>query len=82
MTYEYNAKAHYAPYGKHEELITGEDLTQLKIVVRDDNAEEREFFDQSTRFNLRLGRLQVSQARRFLRCGGFSNGQVGVQFPA
>ena len=34
MSYEYNAKAHYAPYGKHKELITGEDLTQLSIVVK------------------------------------------------
>ena len=43
MGYEYNAKAHYAPYGKHQELITGEDLTQLKIVVRDDNENSESF---------------------------------------
>ena len=43
MAYEYNAKAHYAPYGKHQELITGEDLTQLKIVVRDDNEKSETF---------------------------------------
>ena len=41
--YEYDAKAHYAPYGKHEELILGEDLTQLEIVVRDDNAKSESF---------------------------------------
>ena len=41
--YEYNAKAHYAPYGKDEESITGEDLTQLEIVVRDDNAKSECF---------------------------------------
>ena len=41
--YEYNAKAHYAPFGKHQELITGEDLTQLKIVVRDDNENSESF---------------------------------------
>ena len=41
--YEYDAKAHYAPYGKHEELILGEDLTQLEIVVRDDNAKRKSF---------------------------------------
>ena len=41
MTYSYNAKAHYAPYGKHQELITGEDLTQLEIVVRDENKKLR-----------------------------------------
>ena len=43
MAYEYNAKAHYAPYGKHQEMITGEDLTQLKIVVRDDNENSESF---------------------------------------
>ena len=82
MTYEYNAKAHYAPYGKHEELITGEDLTQLKIVVRDDNEKSESFSIKVPDSIFDLVGLQVSQARRFLRCGGFSNGQVGVQFPA
>ena len=43
MTYEYNAKSHYAPFGKHQEVITGEDLTQLKIVVRDDNENSESF---------------------------------------
>ena len=37
MSYKFNPKAHYAPYGKHEELITGADLTQFEIVVQDDN---------------------------------------------
>ena len=43
MSYEYNAEAHYAPYGKHRELITGEDLTQLSIVVGDDNEKSENF---------------------------------------
>ena len=43
MTYSYNPKAHYAPYGKHQELISGEDLTQLKIVVKDDNERSESF---------------------------------------
>ena len=43
MSYEYNAKSHYAPYGKNQELITGEELTQLKIVVRDDNEKSESF---------------------------------------
>ena len=43
MAYAYNPKAHYAPYGKHQELITGEDLTQLEIVVRDDNEKSESF---------------------------------------
>ena len=43
MTYSYNANSYYAPYGKHEELITREDLTRLSIVVRDDNEESDGF---------------------------------------
>ena len=43
MAYGYNPKAHYAPFGKHQELITGEDLTQLDIVVRDDNENSESF---------------------------------------
>ena len=43
MSYKFNPKAHYAPYGKHQELITGEDLTQLEIVVRDDNEKSESF---------------------------------------
>ena len=43
MTYEYNAKARYAPFGKHQELITGRDLTQLEVVVKDDNRNSESF---------------------------------------
>ena len=43
MSYEYNAKAHYAPYGKHQGLISGKDLTQLSIVVKDDNEKSESF---------------------------------------
>ena len=43
MTYEYNPKARYAPFGKHQELITGSDLTQLSIVVKDDNEKSESF---------------------------------------
>ena len=43
MSYEYNEKAHYAAHGKNEELITGKDLTQLSIVVRDDNENSESF---------------------------------------
>ena len=35
--YKYNEKAHYAPYGKHQELITGKYLTQLEIIIQDDS---------------------------------------------
>ena len=43
MAYKYNTEAHYAPYGKHQELITGEDLSQLEIVVQDDNRNSESF---------------------------------------
>ena len=43
MKYEYNSKAHYAPCGAHQELVTGEDLAKMNIVVRDDN-EKNEIF--------------------------------------
>ena len=43
MAYKYNAKAYYAPYGKHRELIAAGDLGKLEIVVRDDN-EKSEIF--------------------------------------
>ena len=55
MSYEYNPKAHYAPFGKHQELITGEDLTQLKIVVRDDNENSESFSIQVPDSILDLG---------------------------
>jgi len=42
--YRLNSKAHYAPYGKHQELITGKDLTQSHIIVQD-NGEKSDGFD-------------------------------------
>ena len=35
-SYEYNPKAHYAPYSKHREVISQTDLTHLFITVQDD----------------------------------------------
>ena len=43
MAYEYNAKAYYALYGKHRELIAAGDLGKLEIVVRDDNKKSESF---------------------------------------
>ena len=37
MTYEYNSKAHYAPYNNFKEVITDRDLTEWNIIVQDDN---------------------------------------------
>ena len=41
--YKLNPKAHYAPYGKHQELITGKELSELDIVVQDDNVKSAGF---------------------------------------
>jgi len=43
MTYEYNSKAHYAPYGKHKKLIMRKDLTQLYIIAQDDGERSSSF---------------------------------------
>ena len=43
MSYEYNPKAFYAPYSKHQELITQKDLTQLNITVQDDGEKSTGF---------------------------------------
>jgi len=45
--FKLNPKAHYAPYGKHKKLITGKDLSELEIVVQDDN-------DKSAGFKLKV----------------------------
>ena len=37
MSYELNEKAFYAPSGNHKELIKGRDLSELDIVIQDDN---------------------------------------------
>jgi len=47
MAYSLNSKAHYAPYGKHKEMITGKDLSQQTLIVQDDG-------ETSTGFKLKL----------------------------
>ena len=41
--YKLNSKAYYAPYGKHKELITGKELSELEIVVQDNNVKSAGF---------------------------------------
>ena len=43
MAFEYNSKAHYAPSGSHKELITEQDLSELQIVVQDDDTKSADF---------------------------------------
>ena len=68
MSYKYNAKAHYPPYGGYQELITGEDLTSLNIVVRDDN-------EKSGSFSLKvLDDLFYLGVYKYLKHGDFYDG--------
>ena len=80
MTYEYNAKAHYAPYGKHEELITREDLTRLSIVVRDDNEESDGFSIKvpDSVFDLKI--YKYRQDGDFYDGGGFQTAKSAYNF--
>ena len=41
--YRLNSKEHYAPYGKHKELMTGKDFSELEIIVQDNNAKSAGF---------------------------------------
>ena len=67
-SYEFNAKAHYAPFGKHKELITKEDLTQLKIIVQDNN-------QNSASFSLKLPDSVFDlDAYKYLKHGDFYDG--------
>ena len=46
MSYQLNEKAFYAPSGGHKEAITGRDLSELNIVVQDDNEKSSGFIIQ------------------------------------
>lgn len=73
MTYELNNKAFYAPYSKHQELITQRDLTELHITVQDNNQKSNGFdvkvpeavFDHETYIYLKHG--------DFYDAGGFQS---------
>ena len=80
MTYEYNAKAHYAPYGKHQEMITGEDLTQLKIVVRDDNENSESFSIKVPDSIFDLGVYKYLKDGDFFDGGGFQTAKSAYNF--
>ena len=80
MSYEYNAKAHYAPYGKHEGLITGEDLTQLKIVVRDDNEKSESFSIKVPDSIFDLGVYKYLKHGDFYDGGGYQTARSAYNF--
>ena len=81
MSYEYNAKAHYAPYGKHQELITGRDLTQLSIVVKDDNEKSDSFAIKlpDSVFDLRVYRY-LQDGDPFVTSEGYHSAKSSYNF--
>ena len=78
--YSYNAKAYYAPYGKHRELITGEDLTQLSIVVKDDNENSDGFSIKlpDSVFDLKI--YKYLKDGDFYDAGGFQSARSSYNF--
>ena len=80
MSYEYNEKAHYAPYGKHQELITGRDLTQLKIVVKDDNKNSESFSLKLPDSIFDLGVYKYLKDGDFYDGGGFQTARSAYNF--
>ena len=80
MSYEYNAKAHYAPNGKNQELISGKDLTQLEIVVRDDNEKSESFSLKlpDSIFDLRV--YKYLKDGDFYDAGGFQSARSSYNF--
>ena len=80
MSYEYNAKAHYAPYGGYQELITGEDLTKLNIVVRDDNEKSESFLLRVPDELFDLGVYKYLKHGDFYDGGGFQTAKSAWNF--
>ena len=65
MSYQLNEKAFYAPSGNHKELIKGRDLSELDIVIQDDNK-------KSSGFSINLeGSLFDANIYRYYNHGDF-----------
>ena len=80
MSYKYNAKAHYPPYGGYQELITGEDLTSLNIVVRDDNEKSGSFSLKVLDDLFYLGVYKYLKHGDFYDGGGFQTAKLAFNF--
>ena len=80
MSYEYNAKAHYAPYGKHQALISGKDLTQLDIAVKDDNEKSESFSIKVPDSIFDLGVYKYLKDGDFYDGGGFQTARSAYNF--
>ena len=71
--YELNEKAFYAPSGNHKEVITGRDLSELDIVVQDNNK-------MSAGFSIKLeGSLFSASVYRYMSHGDFYQTKGGFQ---
>ena len=73
MSYQLNEKAFYAPNGNYKEAITGRDLSELDIVVQDDNK-------KSSGFQIKLeGSLFSASVYRYYNHGDFYQTKQGFQ---
>ena len=79
MEYKCNSKVHYAPYGAYQELITGEDLTKMSIVVRDDN-EKNESFSIEVPDGFDSGIYKYHRHGDFYDGGGFQTAKSAWNF--
>ena len=65
MSYQLNEKAFYAPKGDYKEILKGRDLSELNIVVQDDN-------EKSSGFIIQLeGSLFSASVYRYYNHGDF-----------
>ena len=80
MSYELNEEEHYAAHGKHEELITGKDLTQLSIVVREDNKKSESFALKLSDLIFDLGLYRYLKDGDFYDAGGFRSTKSSYNF--
>ena len=80
MSYQNNTKAHYSQYGVHKELINGEDLTKLSIVVRDDNKTSESFSLKVPDDLFDLGVYEYLKHGDFHDGGGFQMAKPAYNF--
>ena len=80
MPYEYNPKAYYAPYGKHQELIAAGDLGKLEIVVRDENENSESFSVKVVDSIFDLGVYKYFYYSDFYDGGGYQTAKSAWSF--
>ena len=78
--FSYNEKAFYAPYSKHQELITGKDLSELSIVVQDDGKTSDGFVIKLPDELFDLGVCKYTRDGDFYDGGGFQTARSSYNF--